>query len=239
MKDPYEVLGVSRGASTDEIKKAYRVLSRKYHPDANVNNPNKAETDEKFMEIKQAYDSIISGEADRTSYSGGSSANGYGGYGGFYGGYGGRTNAYESSDPNDKYFQAAANYMKAGDYQSAKNILNQITEHTAKWYYYSGVCNAGLGNQIRALEMLQRAIQMDPSNAEYRRAYEEIKRGSKWYVNQGNSYGMDMSNINVCNCCSNIWYWLLCLSCCSGGGVYCCPCSCGNGYGGYGGYGPY
>lgn len=59
MNNPYEVLGVSRDASEDEIKKAYRALSRKYHPDANVNNPNKAQAEEKFKQIQEAYQQIV------------------------------------------------------------------------------------------------------------------------------------------------------------------------------------
>ena len=59
MIDPYQVLGVSRSASDDEIKKAYRSLSRKYHPDANINNPNKDQAEEKFKQVQQAYDQIM------------------------------------------------------------------------------------------------------------------------------------------------------------------------------------
>ena len=55
MLDPYSVLGVSRNATDEEIKKAYRKLSRKYHPDANINNPNKDQAEEKFKELQQAY----------------------------------------------------------------------------------------------------------------------------------------------------------------------------------------
>ena len=54
-KDPYTVLGVDRNASEEEIKKAYRALAKKYHPDANPNNPEAAE---KMKEINAAYDQI-------------------------------------------------------------------------------------------------------------------------------------------------------------------------------------
>ena len=59
MRDPYQVLGVSRGASEEEIKKAYKALSRKYHPDANINNPNKEASEEKFKEVQAAYKQIM------------------------------------------------------------------------------------------------------------------------------------------------------------------------------------
>ena len=59
MADPYKILGVSRDASDEEIKKAYRALSRKYHPDANINNPNKAQAEEMFKTVQQAYNQIM------------------------------------------------------------------------------------------------------------------------------------------------------------------------------------
>ena len=57
-RDPYEVLGVSRTASEEEIKKAYRELARKYHPDNYVNNPLADLASERMKEVNEAYDAI-------------------------------------------------------------------------------------------------------------------------------------------------------------------------------------
>ena len=59
MSDPYQILGVDRSTSDEEIKKAYRKLSRQYHPDANINNPHKDEAEAKFKEVQQAYQQIM------------------------------------------------------------------------------------------------------------------------------------------------------------------------------------
>ena len=76
MTDPYQMLGVTRSASDEEIKKAYRNLSRKYHPDANVNNPNKDQAEEMFKRVQQAYDQIMKERQQGTT--GGYSGYGYG-----------------------------------------------------------------------------------------------------------------------------------------------------------------
>ena len=99
MIDPYSVLGIPRSASDEEIKKAYRNLSRKYHPDANINNPNKDQAEAKFKEIQQAYQQIMHereyGTAGSSYSSGGyGTSGGYGSSGGYgpfgdFGGFGG------------------------------------------------------------------------------------------------------------------------------------------------------
>ena len=99
MNDPYQVLGMSRSASADDIKKAYRKLSRIYHPDANVNNPDKDKAEEKFKQIQAAYQQIMKEKTEgfsgqsrygNSGYGGqGYSSQGYGGQGYGYGPFGG------------------------------------------------------------------------------------------------------------------------------------------------------
>lgn len=219
MTDPYQVLGISRGASDEEIKKAYRNLSRKYHPDANVNNPNKDAAEEKFKQVQQAYDQIMK-EKQQGSYGGtyggayggagsGSSYGSYGDFGGF-GGFYGNGNAYR--EENSK-LQAATNYIRNGYYKEAMNVLNDIpfSERNGRWYYYSAMVHQRVGNTATALEHIRRAVELEPSNIQYRQFQQNLEYGGTWYTTMGNGYerpysGSDwcfrMILLNLfCNCC--------------------------------------
>lgn len=200
MINPYQVLGVAPGASDEEIKKAYRALSRKYHPDANINNPNKEQAEEKFKEVQQAYDQIMK---EKQQGSSGYSYNTSGGYGGSEG-YGGQS----------PQMQAAANYIANRCYNEALNVLNGIPfgERRARWYYYSAMANQGNGNNILAKEHAARAVQMEPSNMEYRQFQQHLEYGGTWYNTMGSSYDrpysgsgnwcLSMLFLNMfCNCC--------------------------------------
>ena len=139
MVNPYEVLGVPENASMDEIKKAYRKLSRLYHPDANINNPNKKQAEEKFKQVQEAYNQIIAARERGET----------GGYGGFYGQSG------QTSYGNDEEaikMQAAANYINSRHFREALNVLNGMGVRNAQWYYMRAVAHAGLGSNVNALE---------------------------------------------------------------------------------------
>lgn len=201
MIDPYQVLGISRSASDEEIKKAYRAMSRKYHPDANVNNPNKAEAEEKFKQVQQAYDQIMKEKQQGTgSYGsyGGYAGNGYGGFGDFGGGsYGGfYGNGQSSYREENTRLQAAANYIRNRYYREAMNVLNDIplSERQGRWYYYSAAANQGLGNTATALEHIRRAVELEPSNIQYRQFQEHLEYGGTWYTTMGHGYDRPYSS---------------------------------------------
>ena len=189
MFDPYSILGVSRDASDEEIKKAYRKLSRKYHPDANINNPNKDQAEEKFKEIQQAYDQIMKereyGSSGNYGYGGNT---GYGGFGGF-GGYGGSQSNSGYQDEEAIRRQAASNYVQSGHYQEAMNVLSSLKERNAQWYYLSAVANMGLGNNVNAMNHIREAVRLEPDNMQYRMMLQRMEGGGSWYQEQQNPFG--------------------------------------------------
>mgnify|MGYP002573060529 FL=1 len=210
MFDPYSVLGVSRDASDEEIKKAYRKLSRKYHPDANINNPNKAQAEEKFKEVQQAYEQIMK-EREYGSYYGNN---------GNYGGFGSQTNSgYQDEEAVRR--QAAANFIQSGHYREAMNVLSSLSQKNAQWYYLSSIANMRLGNNVNALNDIRQAVNMEPDNLQYRMLLQRMEGGGTWYQEQQNPFGgMPSDNGDYCMklCLAN----MLCNLCCGGGGVFCC-----------------
>jgi len=193
--DPYKVLGVSRDASDEEIKKAYRRLAKKYHPDL---NPGDTEAARKMQEVNAAYEQITSPEK--------SSA--YGGYDPFGG----------SRQQGSSYVSAAAQYIRFGRFREALNVLSQVSERDARWYYLSALANNGLGNQVTALEHIRKAVSMEPDNMEYLRALEIIESGGAAYRRQAENYGGYTMHSGLCNnpcLCflAQIFLWRFC-GCC-------------------------
>ncbi len=238
MQDPYACLGVSRNASEEEIKKAYKALSRRYHPDANVNNPNKAQAEEKFKEIQAAYQQIMKERTEGCSYGSGGYGNagyygsgGYGGTGGQGGGFGGfgdfgfggfgrqgQSTGYEE----EPRLRAAGNYIRSGYYREARTALDGmgLHERNARWYYYSAIANSGLGNNVAALEHAKKAAAMEPNNADYRNLAARFESGGSWYTQRQAAYGYpSMGSGNVCLklCIAN----MICNICCGSGGMCC------------------
>lgn len=211
MIDPYSVLGVSRDASDDEIKKAYRRMSRKYHPDANINNPNREQAEEKFKQVQQAYEQIMREREQGSSYGG--SYSGFDGYSGNYG------NAYQDEESVRR--QAAANYIQSGHFREAMNVLQSLSQRNGQWYYLSSMANMGLGNNVNALSDIREAVRLEPDNMQYQMLLQRMEGGGSWYREMQNPFGgMPTGGDDYCMklCLAN----LACSLCCPGGGVFCC-----------------
>ncbi len=187
--DPYKVLGVSTNASNDEIKKAYRDLSRKYHPDSYVDNPLSGLAEEKFKEVQEAYQQIMN-ERER-GYSSASSGQSYS-----------YTNSTGYNNSGDMV--TVFNYLNSGRYRDALNILSSINNRNAQWYYYSSVANVGMGNNYVGLDHARQAVAMEPGNAEYRAFLNRIQNSSMQYNTRGTGYGRSGGD-DTCDTCMKIW----------------------------------
>ena len=209
--DPYKVLGVSPDASDEEIKRAYRRLAKKYHPDL---NPGDKEAARKMQEVNAAYEQIKDPDKFRQQQSSG----GYGGYYDPFGGYG--QQSYSGTGQGDQYQQAAYQYIRFRRYQEALNALQNSLERNARWYYLSALANDGLGNQVTALEHIRKAVSMEPDNQEYLHALNMMENGGAAYRQQAGTFrGFTMGGdpcTNLCMC------YLFNLFCCRGPGFFFC-----------------
>ena len=171
MTDPYVVLGVSRTASDEEIKKKYRELARKYHPDNYANNPLADLAQEKMKQINEAYDAITKERA---------------GGGAQYKTYTqpGSTSSGSASGP---YRDVRSAIMAGG----AEAGLNAVSARTAEWYYLRGVIAQRRGWMDEASKYFRQAASMDPGNAEYRQAVAQMESQANGPFAGGSAVGMN------------------------------------------------
>lgn len=198
MNDPYGVLGVSVSATDEEIKKAYRELARKYHPDNYHDNPLSDLAQEKMKEINEAYDLITKSRAGgngNASYTAGS-------YNGSYTGTSG-------GSPEFTRIRAAIN---SGDLELAEQLLEAAASRNAEWNFLMGSVCYRKGWLDDASNYYQRAVAMEPGNAEYRQALNFMSRGGQAYRPYG--YGAPAAGgCSACDVCTAMMCADMCCNC--------------------------
>lgn len=173
MRDPYQVLGVPSTATDEEVKKAYRDLARKYHPDNYHDNPLADLAQERMKEINEAYEAVQSQR--KAARAGGYS----GGYGGYQAGY---QSGYQSGGSRYQRIRMA---ISQGNLNLAEELLNAMTDHDAEWSFLKGAICYRRGWLDEARRYYQNAVNMDPDNQGYQRALDIAEGRSTAYRPEG------------------------------------------------------
>jgi len=205
VRNPYEVLGVREGASVEEIKRAYRELVRKYHPDQYRNNPLSDLAEEKLKEINEAYDYLMK------------KAEGQGSYNSSY-----RDSESKSYGSGRSSFDQVRAFINVDNLAAAEEILNGTGVRDAEWHYLKGIIYMRKGWYNEALTYLRTAVNMEPGNYEFREALNRVMNANRQYqstVYTRRGYGNDIDLCSICEC-------LICTDCCcecmGGDFISCC-----------------
>ena len=203
MTDPYKVLGVSPDASDDEIKKAYRALARKYHPDKYRDSDLADLASDKMKEVNAAYEEI-----QNMRKNGGQNSKGNNG------GY----NTYSGSALYNEIRRLISN----GNIGAAEQKLFSVHEgdRTAEWNFLYGCILIKTGRHIDAQRYFDIACSMDPYNQEYRSAREHLRRQANGYGGGYNTSGR--GGCSTCDICQGLICADCCCECMGGDLISCC-----------------
>jgi molecular chaperone DnaJ len=184
MRNPYEVLEIKEGSSKEEIKKAYREMAKKYHPDQYSNNPLKDLAEDKMRELNEAYDYLIKNSTEGSSS-------------GFT-----ASNNYENSNSSPIYSSIRMN-IQSGNLNAAEQSLNNTSERGGEWYYLMGIVQMQRGQYDNAFTYITKACNLEPNNMEYRQAFNQLNNSNnsyrQTYYNRGNG------NDDMCSFCAKLY----------------------------------
>ncbi len=207
MTDPYEILGVSRNATDEEIKNAYREKARKYQQDNYEGSPLQDIAEKRMKELDDAYDKIMEERRTRGYNRRTSRTSSSGTY----------SSAQSGRNANTGYstptYAEIRDKVKRNRLDEAEVMLNSIppASRIAEWYYLTGIIQQKKGWTHDAYQNYQRACQMDPSNSEYRKAFNNLhdQRNGGYRTNASQRQGSN-SGCSFCNMCQG----LICADCC-------------------------
>lgn len=206
MNDPYKILNVGQNASDEEIKKAYRDLARKYHPDNYVNNPLADLAQEKMKEINEAYDAITR-QRGAGQGGGGSSSGEY-------------SNGSGASRGSSGVYLRIRSLLASNNLAQAERELGEITQRNAEWHFLMGSLFYKKGWLDEALRYFNTACTMDPGNREYAQALSMMRAGGSPYRSAPG--GMGMGGIGPCDMCTSLICADCCCECAGGDLISCC-----------------
>lgn len=211
MTDPYKTLGVSRDASDDDIKQAYRALARKYHPDKYRDSDLADVAEEKMKEINAAYDEI------QRMRAGGSSSSG---------------NTYY--DPGAGTGSGSSGYSGTGTYARIRVLINQgsileaarllaavpLADRNAEWHFLQGCIQLRRGWTFDAQQSFDTACAMDPANAEYAQLRDQLRQRTQGFGRPAS--GTSQSSCSGCDLCTGLLCADCCCECMGGDLISCC-----------------